>query len=110
MDLGSTIFNAIGPVSGAVVAVALAIRSERRARERERAKEKELRDQERKQQEEQMRGLLQEMVVERIEALATAVNSHENRISRAERRHARLVGFLEGKGCTIPDACAGDAE
>ena len=109
MDLGTTI-NVIGPVSSAVVAVALTLRSERRARERERAKEKELREQERQQQGEQMRQLLQEMVVEKIETLTGAVNAHEARLSKAERRHARLVGFLEGKGCALPEACSDEKE
>jgi len=75
------------------------IRSERRGRQADQ-----------KRQMEQVEQLLQTMVVEKIEAAFREIAKHEMRITDTEKSHAHLLGFLQGKGCTVPDFCAKDLE
>lgn len=55
-----------------------------------------------------MKGLLQTMVVDRVELAFGEIAKHERRLTEAEKAHAHLRGFLQGKGCVIPDLCPDD--
>jgi type II secretory pathway pseudopilin PulG len=75
------------------------IRSERRSRQ-----------QDQQQQLRQVEQLLQTMVVEKIDAAFAEIAKHERRITDTEKSHSHLLGFLQGKGCSVPDFCAKDLE
>ena len=75
------------------------IRSERRGRQ-----------QDQQQQLRNVEQLLQTMVVEKIEAAFAEIAKHERRITDTEKSHSHLLGFLQGKGCSVPDYCAKDLE
>ena len=64
------------------------------------------RDRDREQQLEQMKGLLQTMVVEKIEAAFNEIEKLQKAVGAVKEAHAHLKGFLQGKGCLVPDFCA----
>ena len=62
---------------------------------------------------EELRAMLDEMVVKKIAGLDKEVRrlwnyqgSVDRRITATDRAHWELVGFLKGKQCLSPDVCA----
>jgi hypothetical protein len=95
MTEGMTIAIALAsPAITCTAAVALARRAERMSREKERT-----------QQVEQMKGLLQTMVVDRIEVAFGEISKLQRRMGDTEGRHTYLLGLLVGKGCVDAKAC-----
>ena len=86
------------------------LRADRRERKREREQSELDREKEQKRQLQQMEQMIQTMVVEKIEADFAEIAKHERRITDTEKSHSHLLGFLQGKGCSVPDFCAKDLE
>lgn len=56
-----------------------------------------------KRQIKQVEQLLQNMVVDKIEAAFLEIAKLQKQVGTMERAHSHLLGFLEGKGCTLPE-------
>lgn len=99
MTPSAIILSLLGLLITSALTVWATLRADRKSREHDR-----------EQQLEQVRGLLQTMVVEKIEAAFNEIAKHEVRITDTEKAHAHLLGFLQGKGCTVPEFCTTDLE
>lgn len=87
----------LGIIATAAVTVWATQRADRTSRERDR-----------EQQLEQVKGLLQTMVVDRIEVAFQELAKLDKRQNITEKAYSELRGFLRGKGCIVPDFCPDD--
>ena len=84
-------------VAACAITVWATLRADRSARERDR-----------EQQLEQMKGLLQTMVVEKIEAAFSEIEKLQRSMGDVKESHAHMKGFLQGRGILVPDLAADD--
>lgn len=93
-DLTTVVLTLAGPALTCAAALHLARRSERKNREEGLEKQRE-----------EMKGLLQTMVVDRIETAFHEISKLQRRATDQEGRHTYLLGLLVGKGCVDPKVC-----
>ena len=82
----------LGIIATAAVTVWATLRADRTSRERDR-----------EQQLDQVRQMLQTMVVDKIEAAFNEIEKLQKAVGAVKEAHAHLKGFLQGKGCLVPD-------
>lgn len=95
----------LGLIVTSVVSIWATLKADRRARDQDRQRQDEQREQDQKAQLLQVEQLLQTMVVAKIEAAFKEIGKLQLQVGAVERSHAHLLGFLQGKGCTVPDFC-----
>jgi|GEM_PF-4918684 hypothetical protein len=105
MPLLGIFLSILGIIATSVLSIWATLKADRRARHQDRQRQDEQREQDQKAQLHQMEQLLQTMVVEKIEAAFKEIGKLQLQVGAVERSHSHLLGFLQGKGCTVPDFC-----
>jgi hypothetical protein len=101
----AVILSLLGLAVTSVLSVWATLRADRRARKQDQLRQDDLREQAQQEQLRQVQQMLQTMVVEKIEAAFTEIGKLQGQVGKVEQSHAHLLGFLQGKGCTVPDFC-----
>jgi ADP-ribosylglycohydrolase len=93
----ANLLTILAAIAASAITVWATLRADRTARDRDR-----------EQQLEQVKGLLQTMVVDRIEVAFGEIAKLDKRQNSTEKAYSELRGFLRGKGCIVPDFCPDD--
>jgi len=91
-----------------MAAVGIAIWTDRRSRVRDQEQQTLQLQRDREQQLEDVKRLLQTMVVDRIETAFHEIGKLDKRQRSTENAYSELKGFLRGKGWMVPDLCPED--